>query len=126
MSASSETTPVLTHSSHWGGFTVRVHVGEVAAVHPLHIVLAVTSRTVKATAMPTVLSRLVRFPVSLMNPVRNAPSVSVLVWTSPFSKLASIARMTAPACDGFAIWTLNVPAPAYEPALSLIVSSRYL
>jgi hypothetical protein len=86
------------------------------------IVLAVTSRIAKATAMPTVLSRLVRFPVSLMNSARNAPSVSVFVWTSLFSKLASIARITAAACDGFPIWTLNVPAPAYGPALSLIVS----
>ena len=26
----------LTHSSHWGGFTVRVRDGEIDAVHPLH------------------------------------------------------------------------------------------
>ena len=25
-----------THSSHWGGFTVDVRGGEIAAVHPLH------------------------------------------------------------------------------------------
>ncbi|PYR18132.1 MAG: hypothetical protein DMF94_21215 [Acidobacteria bacterium] len=90
------------------------------------IVLAVTSRIAKTTAMPTVLSRLVRFPIRLVNSARNAPSVSVFVWTSLFSKLASIARMSAAPCDGFAIWMLNVPAPAYEPALSLIVSYRYL
>lgn len=35
MSATPATTR-LTHSSHWGGFTVDVEGGEVAAVHPLH------------------------------------------------------------------------------------------
>ncbi|MBI1818287.1 MAG: molybdopterin-dependent oxidoreductase [Deltaproteobacteria bacterium] len=28
--------PALTHSSHWGGFTVTVRDGDIAAVHPLH------------------------------------------------------------------------------------------
>ena len=27
---------MLTHSSHWGGFTVDVDDGDITAVHPLH------------------------------------------------------------------------------------------
>jgi biotin/methionine sulfoxide reductase len=36
MSGAKPDAPELTHSSHWGAFTVRARDGEIAAVHPLH------------------------------------------------------------------------------------------
>jgi biotin/methionine sulfoxide reductase len=56
----------FTHSSHWGGFTVRVRDGEIEAVHPLHD--------------PDPSPLLANLPGSLRHPMRIARPVARRGW----------------------------------------------
>ena len=76
------------------------------------IVLAVTSRIVKATARPMKFSRSVRLPASAMNPARNAFRFRSSSARRCSRRCASIDCAIAAAWFGLAIWMLKVPAPA--------------
>ena len=70
------------------------------------IVLAVTSRIVKATAMPIELRIRARSPAISRKLAVNCASVSVLVCVSLFSNVASTALATAAAWLGLFNWRL--------------------
>ena len=85
------------------------------------IVLAVTRSTVKATARPMPFSSRTRLPAISLKLWMKAPSDSVFVCTSEFSKPSSIALATAAAWAGSLTCTMNMPTPAR----CRVASNRY-